>query len=72
MRYTFPESIRYLLGPGQGWGDGEQVRTLGPPLQSCWKQKGQLFFFLFANVLWWNLEEMLGLCAPVSSLPMEE
>lgn len=62
MRYTFPGSIRYLLGPGQGWGDGGEVRTLGSALQSCWKQDRQLFFLLLDDVLWWNLEEMLGLC----------
>lgn len=61
VRYTFPESIRYLLGPGQGWGAGGEVRTVGPALQSCWEQEGPLFFFLLDDVLWWNLEEMLGL-----------
>lgn len=61
MRYTFPGSIRYLLGPGQGWGDGGEVRALGPALQSCGKQDGQSFLFLLHDVLWWNLEETLGL-----------
>lgn len=58
-------------GARAGLGDGREVRTLGPALQSCWKQDRQLFFLLL-DVLWWNLEEMLGPSAPVFSLPMKE